>query len=98
MKHEYPGQTALVDAPIAAFALVNSINWLSGAYKSGDRYAMGHYMLDGFGHSLDLDVDVTTIIEGLLHTPTGTDVATLEVIAFGVHILNTAYVVFASSK
>jgi hypothetical protein len=98
LKHEYPGQTALIDAPIAAFALVNSINQLSGAYKTGDRYAMGHYVLDGFGHSLDLGVDVTTIIEGLAHTATGTGVATLEVIAFGVHILNTAYVLFASSK
>jgi len=98
LKHEYPGQTALTDAPIAVFALVNSINQLSRAYKSGDRYEMGHYVLDGFGHSLDLGVDVTTIIEGLAHTATGTGVATLEVIAFGVHILNTAYVLLASPK
>jgi hypothetical protein len=92
LRQHFPASSDFINAPVAAFGLVNSGVGFKRAYKRGDRFEMGHYALDGAANTADLAGYFTTVCtEVLTHTAASTGSIVLHHIAFAFRLFKQIY-------
>ena len=93
IKTQFPGAGAFTDGPVAGFAIYNAGRGLRKAYAAGDGFEMGHYLLDGTEHAVDLG---GAVVDALGHAAAGTGSTTLHTIALGIRVGKIAYLLIGA--
>ncbi len=88
IKEHYPAFGTTMEGPIAVFALYNSGVGFRNAYAARDRFQMGHYLIDGSEHVVDLGAAFVDIIG---HTAASTGSPTLHSVALGIRVGKLLY-------
>jgi hypothetical protein len=92
LKPHLPASDALINTPVAGIALVNAGFGLQRAYARGDRFEVGHYLLDGSANALDLGADLSDLVaEALAHTANAAGSPSLHGFALIFRVAKTAY-------
>jgi hypothetical protein len=91
IKKTSPDMGHVIEGPVALFAIFNSAIGLKNALEAGDRFEMGHYVLDGGEHVVDLG---GLAVDLFSHVAANTGSTTLHSLALGIRLGKLAYMCF----